>query len=109
KRESDEFEITGNLSDLLAICINSAQMTVCILISCLNDGILAMFGVMDLDYIYSASLTFFMCGDILNFQFAECGKLLDSCLSIMNQLAQKGNSVAKLKYERLLHLIKRYR
>ncbi|GME82636.1 unnamed protein product [Ambrosiozyma monospora] len=105
KRAVEPVEINEKIYELVIICMNAAQMTVSILDSCLNDGMLAVFGVMDLDYIYSAALTFFMCGDVLKILTPDCNRLLDSCMFMLNEMSKGGNSTATIKYKNMQELI----
>ncbi|VEU23386.1 DEKNAAC104541 [Brettanomyces naardenensis] len=104
-----QLDLNENLSELVTICVNAAEMTVNILMSCHKVGALAVFGVMDLDYIYSASLSFFMCGDVLGIQQVENKRLLDSCLFLFKQMAKSGNKSAISRGQRLQDLIDTYR
>ncbi|GMG39040.1 unnamed protein product [[Candida] boidinii] len=65
---------------------------------------LAMFGVLDLDYLYSAGLTFFM-SKLLKLDYPECDELLNTCLYLINEMMKKGNHIATSKYETLKNLI----
>ncbi|KAF6014383.1 hypothetical protein HII13_000728 [Brettanomyces bruxellensis] len=101
--------INQNLTELITICINAAEMTVNILMDLNKERSLALFGVMDLDYLYSAALAFFMCGDVLSIRTAENKKSLGSCLLLLGEMSGNGNDSAKMKYQRLLDLINTYR
>ena len=93
--------IEKRVIDLISVCINSAEMTVRILQGCQKVGILADFGVMDLDYAYAAALTFFLCGKILGIQRTRTSNLLKKSLLLLKSMASKGNNAA---IQRLQHL-----
>lgn len=110
KKSQDQIPmINQNLTELITICINAAEMTVNILMDLNKEKSLALFGVMDLDYLYSAALAFFMCGDVLCLRTVENKKSLGSCLYLLGEMSRYGNESAKLKYQRLLDLINTYR
>ncbi|QPG76221.1 hypothetical protein FOA43_003607 [Brettanomyces nanus] len=109
KYHEKALNINENLTELITICVNAAEMTVNVLLSCHKEGALAIFGVMDLDYIYSSSLSFFMCGDVLGLQYVQNRRLLDSCLFLLKEMAKSGNECAQAKYDRLQDLIETYR
>lgn len=102
-------DINGNLMQLITICMNAAEMTISILMSCYNQEMLATFGVMDLDYIYSSTLSCFMCGEVLGLLVARSHKLLGSALFLLQELTKAGNSSAKRHHESLEVLIEAYR
>ncbi|KAG7926752.1 hypothetical protein KL925_003037 [Ogataea polymorpha] len=109
KKTDPDFKISTDLCELLTICLNAAQMTVYIANSCANEGMLATYGVMDLDYIYSACLTFFICGDVLQFNTDECSRFLDSSLAIVAKMASEGNKDATVKHTKVQNLLASYR
>ncbi|GMF60853.1 unnamed protein product [[Candida] boidinii] len=75
-----------------------------LLVSCYNEKMLAMFGVLDLDYLYSAGLTFFM-SKLLKLDYPESDELLNTCLYLINEMMKRGNHIAISKYETLKNLI----
>lgn len=109
KYPTKNLDINANLTELITICINSAEMTINILMNCHKDHSIATFGVMDLDYIYSAALSFFMCGDVLDIKAQDNRALLDSCLFLIKEMSMAGNLYAKKEYDKLAYLIEAYR
>lgn len=96
--------IPKNVSELLNISLNAVKLMVNLLVSCYNEKMLAMFGVLDLDYLYSAGLTFFM-SKLLKLDYPESDELLNTCLYLINEMMKRGNHIAISKYETLKNLI----
>ncbi|OWB84028.1 hypothetical protein B5S33_g2665 [[Candida] boidinii] len=104
KKIISNLNIPKNVSELLTVSLNAVKLMVNLLVSCYNEKMLAMFGVLDLDYLYSAGLTFFM-SKLLKLDYPECDELLNTCLYLINEMMKRGNHIATSKYETLKNLI----
>jgi len=98
-------DLAKGVTDLINVCINSAEMTLKILQGCQEAGILANFGVMDLDYAYAGALTFLLCGKILGIEKKRTSNLLDRNLKLLKGMASKGNIAAVQRLQRLDNLM----
>lgn len=108
QQESQEFNL-GNLSPdkstMLTICVNAAQLSTNILVTLLGNSSIAVFGVVDIDYVYSAALTFSLANFLGISEVNDIQKPFNSCLSILKQLSEKGNQNATDKYEKIKLLV----
>ncbi|CUM67437.1 uncharacterized protein PRCAT00005133001 [Priceomyces carsonii] len=88
-------DLSQDLMTVLTVCFNAAVLTFNILSICYEETTLAIHGVLDPDYLYSASLTFAM-GMILEPNEEFCTNF-QSCLKILKHLTSQGNPNAKAK------------
>lgn len=109
ERNSSGKDLDESISDLITMCLNAATMTVNIMSYCHSCGILAVYGVMDVDYINSAALSLFMAHDVLHFKHPGCQENLRKSVLLMKNIASAGNGCAWMKLDKLDNLIQTYR
>ncbi|CUM66613.1 uncharacterized protein PRCAT00004284001 [Priceomyces carsonii] len=93
--------ISLNILTMLTICINAAQLTTNIMITCFKETTIAVFGVVDVDYVFSASLTFSLSKFLGMSDEGNIQNSLNSCLDILQELSRKGNSNATAKFSKI--------
>lgn len=108
QQESKEFNLSNlspDKSTMLTICVNAAQLSTNILVTLLGNSSIAVFGVVDIDYVYSAALTFSLVNFLGTSEVNDIQKPFNSCLSILRQLSEKGNQNATDKYQKIKLLV----
>ncbi|KAH3671488.1 hypothetical protein OGAPHI_000190 [Ogataea philodendri] len=102
-----EFEELPNLvATLLTICFNFACQALEVVAMLYSNNILAVFGPMDLDHLYGASMTFYMAMLLGYKQFPNAEQSLQKCLRYAKFMADSGNKRAKEEYRFLINAIK---
>ncbi|CCE82367.1 Piso0_002090 [Millerozyma farinosa CBS 7064] len=104
QQESQIFNLSDlslDKSTMLTICVNAAQLSTNILVTLLGNSSIAVFGVVDIDYVHSAALTFSLANFLGINEVNDIQKPFNSCLSILKQLSEKGNQNATDKYQKI--------
>lgn len=104
-----------NIQDFFLYCIKSSQLTVTIFIKLLDRRLIRAFGSVELDFLYSSALVFFICiilnlDDVpvkydLNKNFEENFLI---CLTFMRQMALMGNLVAESKVKLIVDMAEKF-
>lgn len=107
-KSSNQVILDGNLLELVKLCLNSAAMTLDLISNCYNHKVLAVYGSMDLDYLCSAAISFFL-GTVLEVSTKDTQRNLQRCIQLIKRMGECGNTCAWNKLDRLEDLISSYK
>ncbi|KAK6461149.1 hypothetical protein DFJ63DRAFT_314939 [Scheffersomyces coipomensis] len=96
-----------NIKNLINSILNSSKLTINIFLSLINRNKLTIFGMTDLDFLFSCSLVFLICLILINEgdDKDDIQNYLKTGLNIINEMKLSGNLIAKGKLFQIVELI----